>query len=123
MVFNIVARNQDDHVKNIGFLMDRTGQWSLAPAFDVTYNYQPTGQWTASHQMTLAGKRAGFDLSDFQACSQIAQLKRGEWKRIVHDVCETVRRWPNYAKQAGVPAGRRDKIMKNLYLIPLEKLG
>ena len=52
MVFNIVARNQDDHVKNIAFLMDRSGTWSLAPAFDMTYSYQPEGKWTSSHQMT-----------------------------------------------------------------------
>ena len=51
MVFNIVARNQDDHVKNIAFLMDKQGQWSLAPAFDMTYSYNPSGAWTATHQM------------------------------------------------------------------------
>ncbi len=123
MVFNIVARNQDDHVKNIGFLMNRSGQWSLAPAFDVTYNYQPTGQWTAFHQMTLAGKRSDFDLSDFKSCAKVAQLKRGEWKRIVQEICETVRRWPDYAKQAGVSSERRGKIMNTLYLSPLEKTG
>ena len=50
MLFNIVARNQDDHVKNIAFLMDREGQWSLAPAFDITYSYNPSGDWTATHQ-------------------------------------------------------------------------
>ena len=50
MVFNIVARNQDDHVKNIAFLMDQQGQWSLAPAFDVTYSYNPAGAWTARRQ-------------------------------------------------------------------------
>ena len=60
MVFNVVARNQDDHVKNIAFLMDRSGKWELSPAFDVVYSYNPTGDWTAQHQMSLAGKRDGF---------------------------------------------------------------
>jgi serine/threonine-protein kinase HipA len=59
MAFNIVARNQDDHVKNIAFLMNKEGQWSLAPAFDLTYSYNPSGAWTARHQMTLNGKRDG----------------------------------------------------------------
>jgi serine/threonine-protein kinase HipA len=57
MVFNIVGRNQDDHAKNIAFLMNKEGQWSLVPAFDVTYSYNPSGAWTATHQMTLNGKR------------------------------------------------------------------
>ena len=55
--FNIVARNQDDHVKNIVFLMDRQGRWSLAPAFDVMYGYNPDGAWTSRHQMSLNGRR------------------------------------------------------------------
>lgn len=54
MVFNIMARNQDHHVKNIAFLMDKTGRWSRSPAFDVTYSYNPDGVWSASLQMTFA---------------------------------------------------------------------
>ncbi|HIZ51540.1 MAG TPA: HipA domain-containing protein [Candidatus Pseudomonas excrementavium] len=67
MAFNIIARNQDDHVKNIAFLMDRQGNWSLSPAFDVTYSYNPQGMWTGSHQMSMNGKRDGFMLEDFKA--------------------------------------------------------
>ena len=59
LVFNVVARNQDDHTKNIAFLMDADGQWSLSPAFDLTYAYNPDGAWTSRHQMTLNGKRDG----------------------------------------------------------------
>ena len=50
MLFNIVARNQDDRVKNIAFLMDREGRWTPAPAFDITCSYNPSGDWTATHQ-------------------------------------------------------------------------
>ena len=59
-VFNVVARNQDDHVKNIAFLMDRAGRWRLSPAYDVAYAYNADGPWTHEHQMSLAGKRSGF---------------------------------------------------------------
>ncbi len=59
---NIIGRNQDDHVKNIAFLMDKAGHWSLSPAFDMTYSFQPTGKWTSVHQLILNGKRDGFDL-------------------------------------------------------------
>src|ERR1044072_1630757 len=69
VVFNILARNQDDHVKNIAFLMNKEGVWSLAPAFDLTYSYNPQGLWTSKHQMTLNGKRDHFPLADFKECA------------------------------------------------------
>ena len=77
MVFNVVARNQDDHVKNIAFLMNPLGEWSLAPAFDVTYSFNPAGAWTGTHQMTLNGKRDGFTREDFVLCARSALMKRG----------------------------------------------
>jgi serine/threonine-protein kinase HipA len=114
MVFNIVARNQDDHVKNIAFLMDRTGKWSLSPAFDMTYSYQPNGQWTALHQMTLNGKRDGFTLDDFRACAQNASMKRGRAETIVAEVQGVVARWLDYADEARVNPAQRDKIQAAL---------
>jgi serine/threonine-protein kinase HipA len=116
MVFNVVARNQDDHVKNIAFLMDKQGTWSLAPAFDVTYSYQPTGHWTSTHQMTLNGKQDGFELADFVAVEKTAGLKRGQAKVILHDVQQVVTRWRDYADVAGVSQDHRDKIQYALRL-------
>lgn len=100
MLFNVVARNQDDHVKNIAFLMNKQGQWSLAPAFDVTYSYNPSGDWTARHQMTINGKSDGFSLEDFKACANVATLKRGRALAILQDVVDAVRRWPDFAAEA-----------------------
>ena len=116
MVFNIVARNQDDHVKNIAFLMDRQGQWSLAPAYDVIWSYNPSGEWTAAHQMTLNGKRDSFTLSDFEACAEVALLKRGEARRIIHEVQKVVCRWRDYADEVGVNPDQRDGIQETLRL-------
>jgi len=110
MVFNIVARNQDDHVKNIAFLMDRQGRWSLAPAFDVTYSYNPSGAWTSTHQMTLNGKRDDFTLEDFRACARSALMKRGRAETIVEQVTAAVRRWPEFAAATGLADGWRDRI-------------
>ncbi|MGH8325300.1 MAG: type II toxin-antitoxin system HipA family toxin [Steroidobacteraceae bacterium] len=108
MLFNVVARNQDDHVKNIAFLMSQTGEWSLAPAFDVTYAYNPEGRWTRSHQMTINGKQDGFTLDDFRACATTAGLKRGRPEAILDEVRVAVARWPQYAEEAGVwPAQRK----------------
>jgi serine/threonine-protein kinase HipA len=112
MVFNLVARNQDDHVKNIAFLMNKQGEWSLAPAFDVAYSYNPSGSWTATHQMTLNGKRDGFTTEDFEACAKAALRKRGRAARIIEEVQAAVARWPEFAAQAKLADEWRDKIQK-----------
>jgi len=112
MVFNIVARNQDDHVKNIAFLMNRQGEWSLAPAFDVTYSYNPSGSWTATHQMTLNGKRDGFTREDFEACARSALMKRGRAATLIGEVQAAVRRWPEFAAEARLADEWRDKIQR-----------
>jgi serine/threonine-protein kinase HipA len=116
MVFNVIARNQDDHVKNIAFLMNRLGQWSLAPAYDMTYSYQPSGRWTHRHQMTINGKQDDFTPDDFKQCGQAATLKRGEYRSIFRDVSQVVSRWHDYADDAGVDPIQRDKIYKTLRL-------
>jgi serine/threonine-protein kinase HipA len=104
MLFNIVARNQDDHVKNIAFLMDKTGTWSLAPAFDLTYSYNPSGAWTAQHQMTVNGRRDGFSLEDLRAVARVAGLRRGAEQGMLEQVTAAVRRWADFAERAGVGA-------------------
>jgi serine/threonine-protein kinase HipA len=116
MIFNVVARNQDDHVKNIAFLMDKAGAWSLSPAFDVTYAYNPTGLWTSRHQMTINGKSDGFTREDFKAVAQVAGLKRGRSETILTEVMDTVKEWPRYAQTAGVLGSQRDKITETLRL-------
>jgi serine/threonine-protein kinase HipA len=115
-VFNIVARNHDDHVKNIAFLMDRRGAWRLAPAFDVSYSYNPDGAWTARHQMALAGKRDDFSLSDMLAGGRAADLSPREVRAIVAEVTEVVSRWPDFARDAGVPPQFIMAIAANLRL-------
>ncbi|MCK5861289.1 MAG: HipA domain-containing protein, partial [Candidatus Hydrogenedentes bacterium] len=120
MVFNVLARNQDDHVKNIAFLMDRRGRWSLAPAFDITYSYQPAGQWTASHQMTINGKQDNFRLGDFEQCGKAALLKRGQFKTILNEVRQVLSRWRNYADDVGVYSDQRDKVQHALRLTGFE---
>lgn len=113
MTFNIVARNQDDHVKNIAFLMDKAGQWTLSPAFDVTYSFNPSGDWTARHQMSLNGKRDAFTRDDFRAGAQSALLKRGRAETILGEVCAAVRRWPEFAAEARVAASPRTEIQRH----------
>jgi serine/threonine-protein kinase HipA len=122
MIFNVVARNQDDHVKNIAFLMDKAGAWSLSPAFDVTYAYNPTGLWTSRHQMTINGKSDEFRREDFEAVAQVAGLKHGRSDAILSEVMNTVRDWPRFANSAGVISSQRDQIYSSLRL-KLERGG
>ena len=83
MVFNVVARNQDDHVKNVAFLMDRDGAWSLAPAYDVIWAWKPGNPWLDSHQMSINGKRDGFTVADLRAVARLAGLTRGRAEAIL----------------------------------------
>ena len=116
MTFNIIARNQDDHVKNIAFLMDKDGKWSLAPAFDVAYSFNPSGAWTSSHQMTMNGKRDGFSMDDFKACAKTISLKRGRAESIVAEIRSAVEKWREFAGTAKVTESWRTQIEDNLRL-------
>jgi serine/threonine-protein kinase HipA len=113
MSFNIIARNQDDHVKNIAFLMDKAGRWFMAPAFDITYSFNPSGAWTSTHQMTMNGKRDRFTLADFRACAKTALMKRGRADAIVEEVRSSVLHWPNFAEQSQVPNAWQKQIQRN----------
>ncbi|MCK9249938.1 MAG: type II toxin-antitoxin system HipA family toxin [Solirubrobacteraceae bacterium] len=110
-VFNVVARNQDDHVKNISFLMDRSGTWTLAPAYDITYNHNPDGMWTRRHQMSLNDKRTDFVRRDVDAFLVSCGLSPARRREIVADVTAAVYdRWAPHAASAGVPDDVRDRI-------------
>ena len=113
MAFNIIARNQDDHVKNIAFLMDKNGNWSLSPAFDMTYSFNPDGYWTGTHQMSMNGKRDQFDMEDFRLCGKSALLKRGRAKEIVNEIIDIVKKWPSYAKKATIDNAWQKQIQRH----------
>ena len=115
-MFNIGARNQDDHVKNIALLMDKAGNWSLSPAFDMTYSFNPAGSWTASHQMTVNGKRDGFSQADFEAVARGSFMKRGRAAAIHEEVHAAVSRWMDFAMSAGVDQHRAETIQAVLRL-------
>ncbi|MCX6226145.1 MAG: type II toxin-antitoxin system HipA family toxin [Bacteroidia bacterium] len=112
MVFNVIARNQDDHTKNHSFIMNRSGEWSLAPAYDVCYAYSPSGQWTNRHQLSLNNKRDYFTLSDMIAVAEKADITYA--RQILQEITETVSRWKHYAREAQVNPKHIDVIDKAL---------
>ncbi|WP_209120854.1 type II toxin-antitoxin system HipA family toxin [Parasedimentitalea maritima] len=101
-VFNVVARNQDDHVKNISFLMDRSGSWRLSPAYDIAYSYNPKGAWTRDHQMSMAGKRNGFSNADLLAFASNVGLKEAKARQVIAEVSGSVEKWETHANRAEV---------------------
>jgi serine/threonine-protein kinase HipA len=104
MVFNIMARNQDDHTKNIAFLMNKRGEWRLAPAYDVIYCYNPNGAWTRRHQMSVNGKHDHFEQTDFESVAKRFGILRGNQATdILEQTAAVLARWPQFAADAGVP--------------------
>ncbi len=107
MVFNVVARNQDDHVKNVAFLMTSDGTWRLAPAYDVTWACG--SGWTRVHQMTIRGRNDGFTRRDLVEVADEWDV-RGAGRQIVEEVLEAVAQWPAEAVGAGVPSAMMEEI-------------
>ena len=116
MAFNIVARNQDDHTKNIAFLMNRRGEWRLSPAFDVTHAYNPRGDWTSRHQMSVGGKRDDFTRRDLLDLGREMSIKSAAG--LVEQVVEAVAQWPVHARAAGVPAAVIEAVGRTHRLLP-----
>lgn len=110
MIFNVTACNCDDHVKNISFLMDRNGKWSLAPAYDVCFAYNPNGNWTSSHQMTINGKRKDIIIEDFNYCAKIAGLTNTQKKEAISSVLSGINKWESFASESGVSEERMKAI-------------
>lgn len=114
MVFNELARNLDDHVKNISFLMDKQGVWSLSPAYDVTYAFNPSNRWLARHQMTINGKQERITLDDLVASGQHMNISKNRIISIVEDVERSIKEWPTFAKEAKLSKRVVEGVHRNL---------
>ncbi|MHA7830158.1 MAG: type II toxin-antitoxin system HipA family toxin [Flagellimonas sp.] len=114
MVFNVLARNQDDHTKNISFLMDRSGRWQLSPAYDVTYAYNPSGQWTNGHQMTISGKRDNFTRKDLLTIA--VQINHRSGNEDIETILRTLNQWEHYCDRAGIPKVQSQNLKKSFRL-------
>ena len=112
MVFNVVVRNQDDHTKNISFLMGEDGRWRLSPAYDMGYAYNPNGGWTSMHQMSIAGKFDDITKEDLLSFAKANNIK--DANDVISEVLDGVASWPAIAKECGVPSEMIDKILPNM---------
>jgi serine/threonine-protein kinase HipA len=108
MVFNVAARNCDDHTKNVGFRLQQDGDWELAPAYDVTHAYNPKGEWTYQHLMSVNGRFADIQRADLLAVADRFSVPHA--KQIIEEVKSAISRWPEFAEEAGVPLDKQAKI-------------
>lgn len=112
-MFNIIFRNQDDHVKNIAFLMTKEGKWHLAPAFDLSYSWDPYGQWTSKHKMSANNKRDNFNREDLVALAKTGGIKTKQANEMIDKLLQIANKWPDFAQQANVDETLMRKIQKS----------
>ncbi len=112
LVFNVVARNQDDHTKNISFLMDESGKWRLSPAYDMGYAYNPQGAWTSAHQMSVNGKFKDITRADLLEIASRNSITNAN--EIIDEICEVVAEWPILARECEVPQEMIDTVFPNM---------
>lgn len=112
MVFNVLARNCDDHTKNFAFLMDQSGKWTLSPAYDICHAYRPGSLWVSSQSLQVNGKREGFTDADFLEIARKMNIKKPEEK--IKRVRNSVKRWSEFAEEVQVEPKLRDSIQATL---------
>lgn len=117
MVFNTIARNQDDHVKNISFLMDRKGRWSLSPAYDITYAYDKNNRWLAKHQMSINGKTDNYERLDLEECANRMNIGKRRMEKILEEVETAVSKWRDIAETVGIRETTHNEIKSNFNYI------
>jgi serine/threonine-protein kinase HipA len=115
MVFNVLARNCDDHTKNFAFLMSKSGVWQLAPAFDMCYAYRPNSNWVDQHALSINGKRKNINKADLLELAYKMNIKQAP--HIISQVADVTSNWLQYAKKTGVEKELKSEIKKNLIVL------
>lgn len=108
MVFNVLARNCDDHTKNFSFRLKQNEKWTLTPAYDICHAYDPKSIWVSQHALSINGKRKGHTKGDLLTVAKSMNIKKGE--RIIEEVYDVVNQWEGYANEVGVATKLRDAI-------------
>ncbi len=115
MVFNIMARNCDDHTKNFMFIMDKTGTWKLSPAYDVCHAYRPGSDWVNQHALSINGKRTNITKVDLLQVAKQMNIKKAE--AIIKQIADVVSNWSYYADEVKVEKKLKQAIQKTLIIL------
>ncbi|MEQ8471197.1 MAG: type II toxin-antitoxin system HipA family toxin [Marinoscillum sp.] len=115
MVFNVIARNCDDHTKNFAFRLKKGGKWELAPAYDICHAYRPDSVWVSQHALSINGRRKNVSKDDLLQVGKSMNIKKA--KNIIDQVNETVKKWPEFAEEQQVSPTQRDGIHSTLHYL------
>ncbi|MDI6402722.1 type II toxin-antitoxin system HipA family toxin [Balneolaceae bacterium ANBcel3] len=115
MVFNVIARNCDDHTKNFSFILKQEGKWELAPAYDVCHAYRPGSEWVSQHALSINGKRKDISRTDLLLIGKSIRCKKAS--AIIDEINDTVRQWERYADDVDVEPSLREEIAKTLWIL------
>ncbi|MCR5517982.1 MAG: type II toxin-antitoxin system HipA family toxin [Lachnospiraceae bacterium] len=116
MVFSVLGGNCDDHVKNFSFLMNRKGKWSLSPAYDLTFAYNPDNKWISRHQMSINNKTCNITESDLTTCGKSIGLTLDFCQKTIADTKSVISNWLNYAERCEIIEERAIKIQEGIKL-------
>lgn len=117
MVFNVISRNHDDHVKNFGFILDSDNEWALAPAYDLAYSYKPNSHWVSKHWMTINGKQDGFTRDDFYSFEKLSPIfSKRKIDDVLNQTIEAISHWDKLALEQEVPGSLIKEVSQNLRL-------
>lgn len=111
MVFNVIAKNCDDHTKNFSFLLRQGGKWELAPAYDICHAYRPNSNWASQHALSI-NVRKEISKADLLVVGKSIRCKKAS--EIIDEINDTVNQWKKFANEVNVPSGLRDKIAKTI---------
>jgi len=115
MAFNVMAANCDDHTKNFSFLLHEDGVWTLAPAYDITHAYNPNGEWTNQHLMSVNGKFTQITRTDMLAIAE--RFGVGTASKVIKQVCAAVSDWPDFAAQASLSKRETERVRTDHILL------
>lgn len=112
MIFNVLTKNNDDHVKNISFLMNRQGEWGLSPAYDLTLSYNPNNMWLKAHQMSVNGKRTDITEQDLLSCASAMDISQSKCREMIQRVEFALSCFSEFAETANIPRSEIDTVLK-----------
>jgi len=117
MVFNVIARNCDDHTKNFAFRLKKGEDWELAPAYDLCHAYRPDSLWVSQHALSINGKRKEISRNDLLKVGESIKIGHSNWSEIIDQVSHVVSNWKTYADETEVNPKLRDQIWETLMIL------
>ena len=115
MVFNVMSRNCDDHTKNFAFIMNKSGEWKLSPAYDICHTYRPDSGWVSQHALSVNGKRKNIERKDLLRVGKSMNIKNAE--EMIDKISSVVSNWSTYAKAVDVDADLMNAIGRTHILL------